>query len=288
MKEGYVVANGIRTRYLESGSGEPLLLIHGGNYGQYCSANDWDTNIDSLGKHFHVYAIDKIGCGFTDNPKSDKDYVIGATVQHAYDFLRAMKIDRAHVAGHSRGGYATTRLALEHPEIAKTLIIVDSSTLMTPPNPMYDQWDREAEKIPDLKQRYRYIVTANSYSGTHVTDDFVNITVKIVSLAKTQEAAAKMAAGLKKQFNEDLVARQKETHEWIRAGRLKCPTLIMWAYTDPSATMERCGVPCMNLVMPNVPKSEMHIVNQAGHYCYREQPQAFDNAVVDFIRRYSK
>ncbi len=288
MREKYVVANGIRTRYLESGGGEPLLLIHGGNFGSHCSANEWDTNIDSLGKYFHVYAIDKIGCGFTDNPKSDGEYVIGATVRHAHDFLKALKIDKANVVGHSRGGYAATRLALEHPEMVKTLIIVDSSSLMTPPNPLYDQWDREAAKIQDERERQRYLVTVNSYSGTHVTDDYVNLMVKIVNLPKNREATAKMVTGLKKQFKEDLVAKQNESHEWIRGGRLKCPTLIMWGFNDPSATMERCGIPCMNLIMPSMPQSEMHILNQAGHYCFREQPEAFNRVVTDFIRRYSR
>ena len=287
MTEKYVLANGVRTRYLEEGDDAPLLLIHGGNFGRYSSANDWDTNIDSLARQFHVYAIDKIGCGFSDNPRKDEEYVSGATVQHAYDFLRAMNIDRTHVAGHSRGGYTATRLALEHPEMVKTLIIVDSSSLMTPPNPLYEQWERDAAKIPDLRERYRHLVTINSFRGAHVTEDLVDLMVKIVNLPKSQEAVAKMDAGLREQFRADLVAKQKHTHEWIRAGGLKCPTLIVWGFNDPSATMERCGIPCMNLIMPSVPQSEMHVLNEAGHYCYREQPEAFDTAVTDFIRRHS-
>ena len=97
MEEKYINVKGIRTRYLEAGSGEPLLLIHGNHFGMCCSANDWDLNIDSFARYFQVFAIDKIGSGFTDNAKSDGEYVIGTTVQHAYDFLNTMKIDSAHV-----------------------------------------------------------------------------------------------------------------------------------------------------------------------------------------------
>jgi len=288
MREDYLVVNGVRTRYLEAGHGTPLLLIHGGNFGKEESANDWDTNIEDLGATFHVYAPDKIGCGFTDNPKRDTEFVIGTTVQHAYDFLEAMKIRETHVAGHSRGGYVATRLALEHPEMVKTLTIVDSSTLMTPPNPQYNLWEKEAAKIPDLRQRVRYLVTVNSYSGAHVTDDFVDLMVRIVTLPKSREAVTKMEGGLKHQFREDLVGKQKDTHERIRAGGLKCPTRVVWGFNDPSATMERCGIPCMNLVLPSVPKSEMHILNHAGHFSFREQPTAFNRGLIDFIGRYSK
>ena len=70
MEEKYVDVKGTRTRYLESGSGEPLLMVHGMDYYKTASsANHFSLNIDGLGKSFHVLAIDKIGAGFTDNPK---------------------------------------------------------------------------------------------------------------------------------------------------------------------------------------------------------------------------
>ncbi len=285
MEARYVDVKGIRTRYLEAGKGEPLLLVHGGDFGRYPgSANDWDLNIDSLAESFHVLAIDKVGCGFTDNPKSDGEYIIGTTVKHAYDFLSTMKIDSAHVAGHSRGGYTVCRLALEHPEVVRTLVIVDSSTLMIAPNPIYDEWDRLAALIKDIRDRYRYLVAANSFGNEHITDAFLDVTVEIVMLPKSQEAAAKMEAGLKARFKEDLVAEQKETHELIRAGKLKAPTLIMWGFDDPSATFDPVGLATIRLIFPHVPRSQMHILNQAGHYCYREQPEAFVSALTSFIK----
>ena len=89
-------------------------------------------------------------------------------------------------------------------------------------------------------------------------------------------------------FKADLVERQQETHAWIREGRLRHPTLVVWAYEDPSATMERCGIPCLNLILPNVVESEMVILNRAGHMVYRERPEAFNHAVVDFIARHRR
>jgi pimeloyl-ACP methyl ester carboxylesterase len=284
IKEKYVDVKGIRTRYLEAGKGQPLLLVHGGSFGTDSSADSWDTMVDAFAEFFHVFAIDKIGQGFTDNPKRDDEYVIGTAVQHAYDFLNIMGIESAHLMGHSRGGYAVTRLALEHPEKAKVLIIVDSSTLMTPPNPLYDEWAKQAAQIKDIRERERYLVSVNSFKSDHITEKLLDAKVKIVSQPKIQEAKAKMDAGLNKRFKEDLVAKQKETHEWIKAGGLKTPTLIMWGFNDPSATIDRCGIPAMKLILSSVPKSEMHVLNEAGHSCYREQPKAFVTVVTNFIK----
>jgi len=283
----FVDVAGVTTRYLEAGGGDPMLLIHGGNFGTYAVAEDWGPVIDRLATRFRVLAIDKIGCGFTDNPASDDDYVIGSVAVHGAGFLRTLGIESAHLAGHSRGGYPVVRMALEHPELARTVTIVSSSSLMTPPNPLYLQWDAEAAKIPDPRDRVRYLVAVNSFSDDHIDDHFVDVMAEVIQLPKSQEATAKLDAGLRARFNEDLVARQKETQEWIAAGGLTCPTLVLWGYNDPSATMERCGVPCLNLILPNVAASEMHVLNEAGHYCYREQPDAFADTMIGFIERNS-
>jgi len=281
----YIDAGGIRTRYFEAGDGEPLVLIHGGSYGSFYNAEDWELNWDELARHYRVIAYDRIGLGFTDNPPTDADYRIGSSVDHAYNLIRALGLGKVHVLGHSRGGYTAARLVLEHPEVADTLIIVDSSTLMTPPNPQYQQWDEEALAYDDLHERHRFLVTANSYGSAHITDRYIDVAVEIDQLPKTQVAKERMEAN-RPAFKADLLERQAETHAWIREGRLTHPTLVMWAYEDPSATMDRCGIPCMNLILPNVQESEMVILNRAGHMVYRERPEAFNHAVIDFIERH--
>jgi 2-hydroxy-6-oxonona-2,4-dienedioate hydrolase len=284
-EERFVDVQGVRTRYLEAGTGAPMLLIHGGNFGRYCLADDWGPVIGPLAETYRVLAIDKIGCGFTDNPPKDAEYVIGSVVQHGVDFLAALGIEHAHLMGHSRGGYAATRIALERPELALSLVIVDSSTLMTPPNPQYDAWDREAAALADMRAQVRYLVTVNSYNGDHVDDDFVEVMAAAASLPKSVEAVEKWTAGLGRQFGQDLVERQQEAQAMIRGGALRCPTLVTWGFNDPSATMHRCGVPCMELVLSSVPTAEMHIFNEAGHYCYREQPVAFTEVVTSYLAR---
>ncbi len=280
----YVDVKGIKTRYFEAGQGEPMLLVHGGQFSFHGSAEDWDLNFDTFAQSYHTFSVDKIGMGFTDNPLSDEEYVMGASVQHLHDFMKAVGIDKAHLVGHSRGGYSVTRLALEHPEVVRTLIIVDSSTLMTPPNPLYGQWEKEGAQFSDLRENHRHQIRSNSFSAEHITDRFLDGVLDIVDLPAAKERVGKMASGLRGQFSQDLVTRQQETHEWIKAGGIEAPTLVIWAFNDPSATMERCGVPCMELIMSSVSNSQMHIINEAGHYVFREQPEAFVDAVNTFIQ----
>ena len=64
----FVDVNGVRTRYYAAGDGEPIVLVHGGHYGQRSSAEDWELNFDRLAEEHRVIAYDKLGMGFTDNP----------------------------------------------------------------------------------------------------------------------------------------------------------------------------------------------------------------------------
>ena len=286
MKDAKLIdVSGVRTRYCEAGDGEPMLLLHGGDYSFTSNATDWGPAYDSMARNFHVYALDRLGQGFTDLPKRDSDYVIGATVPHSYEFLKRLGIDRSHVVGHSRGGYAACRLALEYPEVINTLTIVDSGTLITPresPNDWYAKVEEEAMRLPDPREQQRYMSAANSFGSGHITDEWLDDLIKVADSPKIKEVRGKWAQ-LRPQFLEDLEVRSKETRDWIAGGRLKTPTLVTWGFDDPSAKMDPTGISALNLILPNVRQSQMHIFSQAGHYVFREHPDAFAAVMKAFV-----
>lgn len=274
--ERYVDVDGISTRYFEAGSGEPLVLIHGGNFGWDASAEEWVPVIDGFAEKFRVLAIDRLGQGMTGNPASAEDYVVGGWVSHARGFLKAMGLDSAHIVGHSRGGYVGCRLALESPELVRTLTIVDSATLMIPPR------FNKVEGVDDLAEWARRTMAAHSFSEVHITPDLIEAMVAMRQLPKMVEARERFAE-LRDAFGRDLVARQHETHGWIEDGRLRAPTLVLWGFNDPSAPWDSVGRDTVKLILPNASNAQVHVLNEAGHYCFREQPTAFVAAVTGFI-----
>src|SRR5262245_50980332 len=91
----YYDAGGIRTRAIEAGAGEPLILLHGS--GGHAEA--YTRNVMPLAEHFRVYSIDMIGHGLTDKP--DGDYQAPDYARHIVDFMDAAGIQQAHLAGES-------------------------------------------------------------------------------------------------------------------------------------------------------------------------------------------
>jgi 2-hydroxy-6-oxo-6-(2'-carboxyphenyl)-hexa-2,4-dienoate hydrolase len=282
----FVTLSGVRTRYFEAGRGEDLVLIHGGKFGTFYSAYHWSLNFDELSKHFHVYAFDKLGMGDTDNPRSDADYTMAAVIEHARAFVQTLGIKNATLAGHSRGALPAARIAVDHPELVKALIIFDSSTLPAEDPSLRDDFYTNLEvgapPIPDREFILREPV-ANSYSTDHITDDFVEEMLRIGRLPRTLEARKKMEHFLDALFLPSMREKKYETLELIKAGRLKAPTLIIWGLNDPSSPI-KLGMDLFSVIGSVLARTEFHAFNRAGHYVFREHARQVNKIIVNFVK----
>ena len=282
----FVTLGGVRTRYFEAGTGEDLVLIHGGKFGTFYSAYHWSLNFDELSKHFHVYAFDKLGMGDTDNPKSDADYTMAAVIEHARAFVQTLGIKNATLAGHSRGALPAARIAVDHPELVKALIIFDSSTLPAEDPSLRDDFYTNLEvgapPVPDREFILREPV-ANSYSTDHITDDFIEEMLRIGRLPRTLEARKKMEHFLDALFLPSMREKKYETLELIKAARLKAPTLIIWGLNDPSSPI-KLGMDLLYVIGSVTARTEFHAFNHAGHYVFREHARQVNQLIVNFVK----
>jgi 2-hydroxy-6-oxo-6-(2'-carboxyphenyl)-hexa-2,4-dienoate hydrolase len=283
----YVDVDGARTRYFDSGEGDPIVLVHGGHFGVRGGAEDWDLNFHRLAEHHRVVAYDKLGMGFTDNPRSVDDYTIQAQATHLKSLLDALSLENVHLVGHSRGGYAVTRAALDEPDRVATLTIIASSSVTNPFNPIYAEWRQQAAMMEE-RDAVRFLIRANSFSDAHITERMVDAAVEIGRTPNFAQAQKLMSEGLYDRFKEDLLERLDTVKVDIAAGGLTMPTLLVWGFNDPSATIDRCGKPAIDQFFPVVQDCEMHILNHAGHYCFREQPEAFEGTLLGFIGRHRR
>ena len=282
----FIDVGGIKTAYYEKGAGPVLVLFHGGNFGAgelADSALDWALNFDGLAARYHVYAIDKVGQGYTDCPKSDSDYTMDAVVKHACATMDALGLSNAHLAGHSRGGYLTCRMTMERPDLVATCTIIDSNSgapgiglneivLANPPG------------TPRSAECQRWVAEHYSYSPAHVTDEWVEAMVDIAHLPSYEEGWKKMAAGgLRSTLFVPGLARDKmEMFAWIRDHGMGRPTQLIWGYNDPTAPVDM-GRALFDLVAARERKAQFSIFNQSGHFTYREHPKAFNACLHAFI-----
>ena len=115
-----------RTRYLESGEGPPVLLLHGAGF--IPGADAWRVTIPALATRYRVIAPDALGWGPGD--QLDLDYSFGYMVDSLREMQDALGLERTHVVGHSMGGWLASLLAYESPERVDSLVLVASGGLL--------------------------------------------------------------------------------------------------------------------------------------------------------------
>jgi pimeloyl-ACP methyl ester carboxylesterase len=128
-----VNARGARVRFVEAGSGPPVLLVHG----YLWSRHVWDDVLPLLARRFRVIVPDLPGFGDSEKPPPARyAYGFDAFSESLVDLVAALGLGRVSVCGHSMGGAIALTLAANHPDMVDKLILVDPSIYPSPSDAM--------------------------------------------------------------------------------------------------------------------------------------------------------
>ena len=117
--------NGPALWWDERGSGEPLVLLHGG----LSDSRFFSRNVPALAERFHVYTPDARGHG--RSPDVPGPITAELLLRDTVAFLTTVVGGPAHLAGHSLGGNTALHVALRHPGLVRRLVLI-SATIAPP------------------------------------------------------------------------------------------------------------------------------------------------------------
>jgi pimeloyl-ACP methyl ester carboxylesterase len=123
-QDRFFTSNGVRIHYVDQGTGEPVVLVHG--YTNFIERNWIETGVlPNLAKDHRVIALDLRGHGRSDKPHDPKAYAeLGQDVVRLLDHLN---IVRAHIVGYSLGGIITAKLLTTNANRFITVTLVAAS-----------------------------------------------------------------------------------------------------------------------------------------------------------------
>lgn len=281
---------GVSTRYYDMGSGsETVVFVCGGNFGSTesaTSAYSWNLNAGALAQTNRVILFDKLGQGYTHAPLRDEDYTMGAVVRHICGLLDVLGLKSVHLVGHSRGGFAATRVALERPDLIKTLTIVSSGTLS--PGVGTNEVVLAAPPYPSpSREAARWVYENCCFKPQSVTEEWIDAVMDVLRQPSYLEGVDKLIRqqlGLRL-FQPDLERMKRETLSWLGEGRLQRPTQIIWGFNDRTAVHER-GLQLFNMLSAHERRVTFNLLNEAGHYPFRERPERFNALLSAFVAQY--
>ncbi len=117
-KSDYAPVNGLRMYYEIHGSGEPLVLMHGGVGG----IEMFGPNLQALSAGHQVIAVNLQAHGHTAD--IDRPLRFETMADDIAALLKHLKIDKADLLGYSLGGGAAIQTAIRHPGLVRRLVIV--------------------------------------------------------------------------------------------------------------------------------------------------------------------
>jgi 2-hydroxy-6-oxonona-2,4-dienedioate hydrolase len=263
----YVDAGGIRTRVLEAGSGEPLVLVHG--TGGHLEA--YARNIGDLAESFHLVVYDMAGHGRSEKP--DRPYTIDFLSDHLVAVLDALGLEQAHLSGESLGGWVTAWTAAHAPSRVQRLILNTPGNIANKPETMakVKESSLQAAREPsdeNIRARLAWLFHDKSF----VSDELVALRKAIYS----QEGFARAMEHIVAVQDPEIRAPFVWGPAWC--GRIQAPTLLLWTDNDPTGGLDEA-----ELLLEWIPGSRLEVIEGAGHWPQWEKPEEFVRVHRDFL-----
>jgi pimeloyl-ACP methyl ester carboxylesterase len=227
----------------------PWLLIHG-YAGDLCS---YGPMVAALAPRHRVLAFDLPGFG--ESASSDEHYTIDTYVQTLREFLDHVEVAKVHLVCHSLGGHVCLGAALSQPRYLETMTLIDTAGIY--------------ERADFIKQIAKHKGRINlGQMAVKRGRSLVDFTLGEQEFLRRFIAADPAIWTAVSSFRSNYRAQ---------IGTIRTPTLIVWGMDDPLFPVEDSA-----FLKENVPGSELHIVEGAGH-CPNESHAGI---VVDLIARF--
>lgn len=261
----FVSVDGYKIHYLRYGQGEPVVLLHGSGPGSNGYSN-FKQNLDTIVQAgCEAIVIDLLGFGYSDKPMGC-DYTTELFAETTHAAIRAIGIDTEYVLlGNSLGGAIAIRIALDHPEAIRGLVLMAPGGLETLET--YLSMDGMSQMITrftndDLaKSDLRQILESLVFDPKLVSDGLVEERFAIYKLQ-----------------NADVLKRMSIPPMDEEIGKLTCPIIGFWGAQDafnPVSGAQKMLEKCRNC--------RFVIVSSCGHWVMVEHCEMFNGEVTQFL-----
>jgi pimeloyl-ACP methyl ester carboxylesterase len=252
LRMDYEIKQHEKFKFVEEGSGEPLVLLHG----LFGALSNFKSLIEYF-RHHNRVIVPLL-------PLLDMDILhtsVGGLAKYVNKFLEALDMQDVHLLGNSLGGHVALLHTLRNPERIRSLILTGSSGLFE--NGMGDSYPKRGD-YEYIKKKTELTFYDPKTATKELVDEVYSITnnrlkaIKIIALAKS---------AIRNNLGEEL-------------NQIKCPTLLVWGNNDtitpPFVARE------FNKLIPN---SELQFVDKCGHAPMMEVPDEFNAILHKFLKK---
>ncbi|MEH2627638.1 pimeloyl-ACP methyl ester carboxylesterase [Bradyrhizobium sp. AZCC 1719] len=268
-----VEVNGVRLQYVDHGSGEPIVFVHG----VPSDLRSWEPVREGFAKKYRFIAYTQRYFGTRPWPDDGKNLTVATLADDLAKFIATLNVGPVHLVGWSYGGQVTTTAAVKNPSLVRSLILYEASVASMLPT---DSAEGKAAREDRAKLLAPAIAAAKAGDA-------------VQAAKRLQEAVFQLPPGEFDRLPQDWQTRVLDNARTlplvfsaspppvITCDMLKSfarPTLVMHGektqafYALIAEAIGKCVPSAQLVVLPNV-----------GHDGPRRDPAAFTAAVVEFL-----
>ncbi len=256
--------NGIELHYEVAGEGPPLLFLHGlGSSGE-----DWKRQAPAFTDRFRVITCDVRGHGASAKPPGP--YSVPLFAKDTAELLKHLAAAPAHVVGLSMGGMIAFQLAVNAPELVRSMTIVNSGPAMI---------------LRTFKERFpitlRFFIVRCFGLRAFAKQLVARLFPKPEQEDLRQEFASRIGQNDKRAYLNSLRALVGWSVQ-DRIGEIRCPTLIISSdhdYTPVSRKEEYARL---------IPGAEVKVIADSWHAAPMDRPQDLNALLAEFLERHER
>ena len=283
MQSKFISANGIKLHYVEEGTGELVILLHGFPEFWY----GWKDQLPVLSKKYRVVAPDMRGYNLTEKPEGVANYHMTMLAKDIAELVKALGEEKAIIVGHDWGAAVAWAVASLHPEVVKKLAILN----VPHPGEMkkafmsfnLSQWKKSwyifffqlpfiPEMIVGTERFFRKTFEAMKPKGkaSWATEE----DIKKYAEAYAQPGAVKSTIAYYR-----AAFREIFSGSGIRYPKIKAPVLMLWGEQDTALGKE---------LTYDTQKYceggfEIHYDPTSGHFVQHDNPQWVNEKLMEFF-----
>lgn len=277
--EGLKPVNGTSLYVKQMGEGEPLLVIHGG---PGLSHDYFLPHMQALAENFTLILFDQRACGRSDTNVDASDITLNHFSRDIAGILDALRIERAHVLGHSFGGLLAMKFATEFPERTKSLILCNSVSGSKEFDELSKQKQQGVMTEDDNNARTKIFASNEFKNGSPASyEELFKVNFKRafydtllidelkLNLNENFSKTSRLLYGL----GADLVAY--DFHPAL--AKLNIPSLVIHGAADliPIEVSEKLADTLQN--------GTLVVMEKSGHFPFIEEQKEFNKILTSFI-----
>ncbi|MEN9359606.1 MAG: hypothetical protein RL095_1141 [Verrucomicrobiota bacterium] len=262
-----VTCAGIKLNYEERGRGRPLVLI----MGLSAPGAVWEEHVKAYEKHFRCILVDNRGAGDSDKPEGP--YSTAMMADDVAALITELKLGPCAVAGISMGGAIAQELALRHPHLVRSLVIISS----------WAKCDAYAAGV------FRHFQTMRRVASPHDFMQLLQLWIFAAPFYAVEANRQALAEGCDK-AHEGYMPRhaflaQAEAciaHDAVsRLPQIRVPTLITVGDLDIFTPLK-----FSEELHRLIPGSELVVLPGTGHAHHWESLELFNQKTTDFLLKH--